>query len=62
MTQATEWRKSSYSSPEGGNCVEVADLTNAVAVRDSKNRTGPVLEFTAEAWSTFIDFAHRQDV
>jgi uncharacterized protein DUF6879/uncharacterized protein DUF397 len=38
-----EWRKSSYSGNNGGNCVEVAsNLTGIVAVRDSKNRGGPV--------------------
>ncbi|HEV7648269.1 MAG TPA: DUF397 domain-containing protein [Actinophytocola sp.] len=34
------WRKSSYSSGQGGNCVELA---YAGAVRDSKNPGGPVL-------------------
>lgn len=34
------WRKSSYSSGQGGNCVELASVG---AVRDSKNPTGPVL-------------------
>jgi Domain of unknown function (DUF397) len=49
------WRKSSYSSSNGGNCVEVsADLPGIVAVRDSKDRTGPVLEFTPEAWRAFV--------
>jgi Domain of unknown function (DUF397) len=35
------WRKSSYSGPEGGECVELADTLTAV--RDSKNSAGPVL-------------------
>jgi hypothetical protein len=48
------WRTSSYSSGQGGNCVEIADLPNgAQAVRDSKNRTGPALTFTAAQWSAF---------
>lgn len=47
------WRKSSYSSPQGGNCVEVADTNNGRAVRDSKNPAGPVLMFTATGWSAF---------
>lgn len=34
------WRKSSRSSGQGGNCVELA---NVGAVRDSKNAEGPVL-------------------
>ncbi len=48
------WRRSSYSSPQGGNCVEVADLAaGGHAVRDSKNPTGPALTFTAAEWSAF---------
>jgi Domain of unknown function (DUF397) len=38
-----EWRKSSHSGPEGDECVEVADLTVAIGVRDSKNPGGPKL-------------------
>lgn len=49
------WRKSSYSNPDGGNCVEVADnLPGVVPVRDSKNPDGPALIFAAGAWATFI--------
>jgi hypothetical protein len=48
------WRTSSYSSGQGGNCVEIANLPNGTqAVRDSKNRTGPALTFTAAEWSAF---------
>lgn len=47
------WRKSSRSSAEGANCVEVADLAGSVGVRDSKNPAGAVLTFTPAAWSTF---------
>ncbi|MFD8865194.1 DUF397 domain-containing protein [Streptomyces sp. NPDC059590] len=50
------WRKSSYSNPDGGNCVEVADgFSGAVPVRDSKNTAGPVLILPTEAWNWFID-------
>ncbi|MBV9059406.1 MAG: DUF397 domain-containing protein [Pseudonocardiales bacterium] len=47
------WRKSSRSSAEGANCVEVADLPGGTAVRDSKDITGPVLRFTTVQWSMF---------
>ena len=48
------WRTSSYSSANGGNCVEVAsNLTGVVAVRDSKAPTGPVLVFTPAQWQAF---------
>jgi Domain of unknown function (DUF397) len=43
MTIGPEWRKSSYSSGNGGNCVQVAtNLAGVVAVEDSKN-PGPAL-------------------
>jgi hypothetical protein len=49
------WRKSSHSNGTGGNnCVEVADLTGAVAVRDSKGRDGPILIFTPSEWTAFL--------
>jgi hypothetical protein len=48
----TAWRKSSYSG--NGNCVEVAFVDHHVAVRDSKNRNGPVILFTPDEWSTFL--------
>jgi hypothetical protein len=48
------WRKSSYSGPAGSNCVEVADLGGRwVAVRDSKDPSGPVLVFTPAEWEAF---------
>lgn len=49
-----EFRKSSHSGTNGGNCVEVArNLPGMVAVRDSKDRTGPVLAFTPDEWHAF---------
>ena len=46
------WRKSSYSGNGGGECVEVAH-TDRVLVRDTHDQNGPVLGFTAEAWTVF---------
>ncbi|MER8231478.1 DUF397 domain-containing protein [Streptomyces sp. NPDC094049] len=49
------WRKSSYSNPDGGACVEVSDdFTSLVPVRDSKDLGGPVLVFAAGDWSSFV--------
>jgi hypothetical protein len=48
-----EWRKSSYSGGNGGDCIEVASLPDAVAVRDTKNREGAKLTFTPDAWREF---------
>ena len=52
------WKKASRSNGNGGNnCVEVAFLDAGVAVRDSKNRTGPALMFTSAEWIAFVDSA-----
>ena len=48
----TNWRKSTYSSNGGANCVEVAN-SDIVFVRDTTDRSGPVLTFTTAAWETF---------
>jgi hypothetical protein len=48
------WRRSSYSNGAGGMCVEVAPLGEGIAVRDSKNPTGPVLAFTGAEWDAFL--------
>ncbi|MGW0912307.1 DUF397 domain-containing protein [Streptomyces sp. NPDC002784] len=60
MTSALEWFKSSYSSNDGPECVEVAispttPTTPAVHVRDSKDPDGTRLAFTGHAWSAFLD-------
>lgn len=45
--ERAQWRKSSFSGDNGGGCVEVAsNLPGVVAVRDSKNRSGPALALT----------------
>ncbi|WP_242885057.1 DUF397 domain-containing protein [Actinomadura litoris] len=43
------WRRSSHTGSNGGNCVELARLRGAVAVRDSKDPGGPVLLVAAAA-------------
>ncbi|MDI3409260.1 DUF397 domain-containing protein [Streptomyces cavernicola] len=54
------WFKSSYSSDEGGNCLEVAyeqqELSTATAVhiRDSKNPGGPILTVDPATWDAFV--------
>ncbi|MFF2926152.1 DUF397 domain-containing protein [Streptomyces celluloflavus] len=49
------WRKSSYSSSNGGDCLEVADgFLGVVPVRDSKDPHGPVLVFPAGGWVSFL--------
>lgn len=54
MNTHLKWIKSSYSGPEGGNCVEVATRPHAVHVRDSKDITVPALTLSPAAWSAFL--------
>ncbi|GAA3880248.1 DUF397 domain-containing protein [Streptomyces sedi] len=50
------WFTSSYSNDQGGSCVEAARLDNgqAMAIRDTKDRTLPAFTFTGDAWNTFL--------
>lgn len=52
------WRKSTRSNG-GDNCVEVAFLAGGeVAVRDSKDPSGPALRFTPSEWRAFVGGVH----
>ncbi|MEU6485025.1 DUF397 domain-containing protein [Streptomyces sp. NPDC046887] len=51
------WVKSSYSTSDGPDCVEVATDVDAIHVRDSKNVPGPQLGFTSTAWADFVAYA-----
>jgi hypothetical protein len=53
-----DWRKSSFSG-NGGECVEVGQAGDAVAVRDTKDRASTMLRFTLDAWRTFADQVKR---
>jgi hypothetical protein len=47
------WRTSSYTGANGGNCVEVGHVGPMIAVRDTKDRNGPVLQVSPAAWRRF---------
>ncbi|WP_432095828.1 DUF397 domain-containing protein [Streptomyces sp. bgisy100] len=51
------WTKSSHSSNDGPECVEVAATPGTVLVRDSKDQDGPRLAFTPPEWEAFVSFA-----
>ena len=48
------WRKSSYSGNGGSDCVEAGYAPGAVVVRDTKDRDGGTLAFSAHAWDAFV--------
>jgi len=53
LSNAT-WKKSSLSGESGGNCVEVANLPQTIAIRDSKNPTAPALVLSPGEWGAFL--------
>lgn len=55
------WRTSSFSSG-GNNCVEVAELGDGGRlVRDTKDREGGTLRFTAGEWTAFLSGARADE-
>ena len=54
------WIKSSYSSEEGGECVEVATCPHTIHVRDSKDTARPGLAVGADTWAMFVGYAANQ--
>ncbi|MER5298654.1 DUF397 domain-containing protein [Streptomyces lasiicapitis] len=54
MSTALQWFKSSYSTEQGGACLEVATRPATVHIRDSKNPGGPHLTVTPAVWAAFL--------
>jgi Domain of unknown function (DUF397) len=52
------WRKAKRSM-NNGNCTEVAAAASVVIVRDSKDRSGPVLRYTDTSWRSFLTAARQ---
>ncbi|MDA0565943.1 DUF397 domain-containing protein [Streptomonospora sp. S1-112] len=50
----TSWRKSSYSTSTGGECVEIGETPNAVLVRDTQNRAAGYMVVPREEWAAFL--------
>jgi hypothetical protein len=50
-----DWRKSTYSSANGGQCVETAASDGMVLVRDTADRDGGTLMFSTKAWQKFME-------
>lgn len=55
MNDIESWRKSSHSTGDGGNCVEVGQAAITIAVRDTKTQGEcPILEFPPRTWRDFV--------
>jgi Domain of unknown function (DUF397) len=52
ITGVTGWRTASRTC-DGGACVEAGNGTAVVVVRDTEDRSGPVLAFGTAAWAAF---------
>jgi hypothetical protein len=50
-----DWRKSTYSGANGGDCVETASGSGVVLVRDTTDRCGLTLSVTVSAWTAFLE-------
>lgn len=48
------WRKSTRSGGSGAQCVELAMTTEAVGVRDTKNRAGGTRVFPPASFAAFV--------
>ncbi|MFJ9242840.1 DUF397 domain-containing protein [Streptomyces sp. NPDC101776] len=63
MPTGTQWRKSSYSSDQGGDCIEIAEtsctatISTTLAVRDSKTPAGPILTLGPAAFTAFVNWS-----
>jgi hypothetical protein len=54
MDGIVNWRKSTYSSANGGECVELASGQGAILVRDTTSRDGLTLSCPPAAWTAFL--------
>ncbi|MEO3752294.1 DUF397 domain-containing protein [Streptomyces sp. B6B3] len=62
---AVEWRRSSHSDANGGDCVEFSRSSvssGVVPVRDSKNPHGPALVVPSTSWGVFVRAVARGQV
>jgi hypothetical protein len=58
LARAT-WTKSSYSGPNGGQCLAFSRTfanTGIVPIRDTKTPHGPTLTTTTDQWNAFITY------
>jgi Domain of unknown function (DUF397) len=54
-----KWTRS--SSCGGGNCVEVAEVSGRILIRDAKNPDAGMLSFTSAEWDAFTRAVKRDE-
>ena len=54
MSTDLNWFKSSYSSGQGGECLEIAVTPTTIHLRDSKTPT-PTVQVTPTTWTAFLN-------
>ncbi|MFI0485041.1 DUF397 domain-containing protein [Actinomadura sp. 9N215] len=54
MNTPAHWRKSTHSGANEGECVEIADLNDHIAIRDSKNPTAPHFTLTRQHFTDLV--------
>ncbi|MGW8729266.1 DUF397 domain-containing protein [Streptomyces sp. NPDC055808] len=57
LAQEGSWRKSSYSDAAANNCIEIAELSAGVGIRDSKVPAGPAFMVGSAAFTAFVEYA-----
>jgi hypothetical protein len=53
-----DWRKSTHSGANGGDCIETATSHGVILVRDTTDRGGLILSLPAAAWTAFLATLH----
>jgi hypothetical protein len=59
--QDLRWRTARRSAGNGA-CVEIASANGQIAIRDSKDREGPALKYSASVFRSFLDAAKNRDI
>lgn len=59
---SVQWRRSTYSDANGGECVESAIVAAYTAVRDSRHPDHGMLVFPNEEWRAFVRAAADGDL
>ncbi|MFI0370988.1 DUF397 domain-containing protein [Actinomadura sp. 1N219] len=54
MKAPPRWRKSTHSGGDEGNCVEIADLNDHIAIRDSKEPAAGHLALTRQNFAALL--------